>query len=154
MQGQAWDAMLRRIPKKYHEGIIFATMTGAEIVLQTIVSVDDNYLILKGRPSGTNDNGKLMILPLKQINYLSFPKKISDEEISAMFSADANFAEIAEDEKEIGESQNGTGHNEDETSASQASQEAQEKEKKSQPSKTVMLAKLRERLQMDSHKSL
>jgi hypothetical protein len=95
MQDLAWIALLHRIPAAYHSGLILATASGADVVVQSIVRLEDDFLIFRGRPAGTSDAGKLMILPYGQINYVLYPGRLNDQQILAMFGErDSDFAAV------------------------------------------------------------
>src|SRR2546423_15691455 len=81
MQGAAWIGLLRRIPTTLHDSLILMTTTGFEIVLQRLIRLDREYLGALGRLSGSTDQPKLLIIPYAQMTYLSFSKKMTDEQI-------------------------------------------------------------------------
>jgi hypothetical protein len=85
MPENIWVDLLRRIPAAFHDGLVLATVTGADLVMQGIIRLDENFLILRGRPAGTSDAGKLMVLPYHQINYLFFPGRLTEPQMQAMF---------------------------------------------------------------------
>lgn len=85
MQEQFWIALLRRIPAAFHDGLILATATGADVVLQGIVRLEEACIILRGRPAGTNEAGRIIVLPYEQINYISLPGRPNDQQVQAIF---------------------------------------------------------------------
>lgn len=93
MQEQAWIEMLRRIPVPFHDGLVLSTATGVDVVMQTIVRIEDKFLILRGRPAGTNETGKIIIIPFSQIIYLALPGKPTEKQVQGIFGdLDFSFA--------------------------------------------------------------
>lgn len=154
MQEQAWELILRRIPTQYHEGITLSTVNGSEIVVQAFIRVEEEFIILRGRPAGTSDAGKIIILPFPQINYLAFQKKLTEQEVMGIFGdMDTNFANLQGVAAVEGDSSGETGEEalaaENETADAES---APASLKNGQPSKSILLAKLRARLAGDSSK--
>jgi hypothetical protein len=81
MQGTAWIGLFRRIPESLHNCLYLMTTTGAEIVLQRLIRLDRDYLVALGRLSGTTDQAKVVIIPFDQMTYLSFGKAMTEEEV-------------------------------------------------------------------------
>ncbi len=67
MQGSAWIALFRRIPPNLHDGLMLTLTTGAEIVVQRFVMLEPDYAILCGRMAGTQDNGRIVLLPYSNL---------------------------------------------------------------------------------------
>jgi hypothetical protein len=81
MQGTAWIGLLRQIPASLQDCLIVMTTTGAEIVLQKLMRLERDFLVALGRLSGSTDQPKVLVLPYDQMTYLSFSKKLTDEEL-------------------------------------------------------------------------
>ncbi len=81
MLGPSWIALLRRIPASQHDSLILMSTTGAEIVLQRIIRLDREFLVALARPAGTTDQPKVMVVPYDQLTYLSINKKLTDSEV-------------------------------------------------------------------------
>jgi hypothetical protein len=95
MQEQVWIDLLRRIPTVFHDGLMIATVTGADVMVQCIVRLEEHYLIFRGRPAGTSETGRMLILPYCQINYLYFPPRLNPRYAAALFGAeDTSFAAL------------------------------------------------------------
>jgi hypothetical protein len=84
MQGAAWISLFRRIPASHHDSMVLMTSTGAEIVLRRILRLERDLLVCQGRMAGSTDQGKLLIIPYDEIAYMSFSKKMTDGEIQAV----------------------------------------------------------------------
>src|SRR5438093_8405671 len=67
MQGSSWIALFERIPTKYHDAIALNLVTGAEIMMQSLLRLENDYAIMRGRMAGSTDAGKVLILPYDHI---------------------------------------------------------------------------------------
>jgi hypothetical protein len=154
MQSASWIALLRRIPANLHDGMILSLTTGSEVVVQRFVKLDADVAILRGRMAGTQDNGRLVILPYNNFIAINFTRRLSDEEVEAIFgkntqafaagmalsaaSSGENEATEATKATENGANDAATGNDNADGSSVPA--------KPAMPSKTILIAKLRARL--------
>jgi hypothetical protein len=148
MQAGSWIALLRRIPASQHDNLMVVTATGTELMVQKIVRLEEEFLIIRGRHSGSTDQGRVMMIPYTQLNYLAFQKALLEKEIQAIFgnlAGESEFAQIAglteaaAEEPVLAE----IADDDDEEAAAPAPQASS---KPKPPSKSVLLARLRERL--------
>jgi hypothetical protein len=80
-----WLQVLQRIPADYYDSLAVITVTGAELVVQQIFKVERDFMIVRARTSGTGDLGRTVILAFSQIDFLAFNKKMGEEEVLQMF---------------------------------------------------------------------
>jgi hypothetical protein len=85
MLGLSWIQLIRRIPVDYHDKLAIVTVTGLELVVQSIVRLENEYMVLRGRMAGTNDAGRVLIVPYDQMTFLGFNKRMMDPEIQGIF---------------------------------------------------------------------
>ncbi|MBI3411207.1 MAG: hypothetical protein HY040_22970 [Planctomycetes bacterium] len=85
MHGPSWIALLRRIPVQYHDSLAFSLVTGGEIVVQTLLRLEREFLIMRGRMAGSTDVGRVVILPYSQIITLAFQRRMAEPEVQAIF---------------------------------------------------------------------
>ncbi len=153
MQENTWEALLRRIPAAYHDGLTLATVSGAEIVLQQILRIENQLLIVRGRNAGSSDQGKILIIPFPQINFISFKKRLSDAEVEGIFGErEAGFAAALEVLPTADEKEAPPAEPEEAPAASEIITAPPPPAPPTNPtkvSKSVLLAKLRARLQGD-----
>ena len=95
MQSEAWAELLRLIPPALRENLSLTTSTGAEIALQNIVRADRDYLVIRGRVTGTTDGHGLFIIPFDRLSHLSFPKSVNEAEVRALFEQTGQVPAIA-----------------------------------------------------------
>ena len=145
---EAWISMFRRIPANLHDTLSLGLSTGAELIVQKIVKLEPDFLILRGRVSGTQDLARVVLIPYSQLTFVSITRLLKDPEVDAIFGkgapppitdlpplaagADAASAEAALTETPL------------ETTIEEVAAETPKKPE--QVSKTVLLAKLRERM--------
>src|SRR5262249_44881202 len=87
MQASAWLTIVQKIPRSQHDNLVLMTTTGLEIVIQGILRVEPEFLVLRGRMSGTPDTGRILFMPFDQITYLGFHKRITEAEVNAIFDS-------------------------------------------------------------------
>jgi hypothetical protein len=147
MQGEAWVHLFQRVPTAYHEGLYLVTMTGAEIIVSSVVTLEDDYVVLRGRSSGSTDAGRVFLMPYDQIDYAGFTQRMTEPEVKAIFGDGpppvggpalpaADEAVLAADPLPA--------------PAAAAPAAAEQMPKKPQLSKSILLARLRSRLGQDS----
>jgi hypothetical protein len=150
MQSASWIALLRRIPANLHDGLVLTLTTGGEVVVQRFVKLDADVAILRGRMAGTQDNGRLVVLPYSNLIAINFTRRISDAEIETIFgkNTQAFAASISLSAPATTESESAGGNDvaahEDGDNANADAVNAPAKP--AMPSKTILIAKLRARL--------
>jgi hypothetical protein len=170
MQGPSWIALIRRIPASQHDCLIVMTTTGAEVVIQKVIRLDRDFLVCLARLSGSTEQGKLMVIPYDQLTYLSFNKKMTDQEIEAVVGKPGVAVQLVETAPEAVSEAVQEGLTEPLTFPTGAASEpgavtpqpvqqvdptaapAKPGPKAAPPSKTMLLARLRQRLANDMAK--
>lgn len=151
MQGTTWISFFRRVPVNLHDCMAITMTTGAEIVLQSVVKLDVDFAILRGRMAGTTDGARVTIIPYNMMVSVAFNRRMTDAEVQKVFGAGGPMAAAME-----------LGTAGGEAAASEAAPEATPPEPEPapppapppvkppvggpMPSKTMLLAKLRARL--------
>jgi hypothetical protein len=85
MKAPVWIALFQRIPASYHDCLAVKLASGAEVVLQTILSLEEEYMVVRGRTSGSTEEGRVFLVPYDQMQYLGFNRKMSEEEVRGLF---------------------------------------------------------------------
>jgi hypothetical protein len=96
MQNATWVHLLRKVPAAMRQRLTVITNVGAEISIQDLVQMTDEYLVLRGRLAGTNDTGRLFLVPYSEITYVSSIIEMREEAIRAMFSGNGSAAATEE----------------------------------------------------------
>jgi hypothetical protein len=85
MQGPSWIALFERIPAKLQDSLALTLVTGAEILMQSVLRLESDFAIIRGRMSGSTDAGRVLILPYDQIVNLAFTKRMLVADVQAVF---------------------------------------------------------------------
>ena len=167
MLGPSWIALFERIPASLHDSLALTLVTGAEIIMQSVLKLESDFAIIRGRMSGSTDAGRVLILPYNQIVNLAFTKRMLVPDVQAVFGQTLESAATSrESERSEGEAVETPAENAPEDAAEAADppskgvavemRTAQCKPppapasaaagKSQPPSKSILLARLRARL--------
>lgn len=156
MQGSGWIDLFKQIPSNLHDSIGLGLSTGIEIVVQQLLRLDDEFMVLRGRTAGSNEGGRIIILPYGHLVSIAFNRRMMATEVEQIFGP-SQFAAPTKTEDDDGDVEALP-----EQAAEQAAPEpAPSSSSKKTPvpngakkpgdpqkiSRTVLLARLRERLQ-------
>jgi hypothetical protein len=95
MQSADWIDLFRRIPPSQHDCLMLTTTIGTEIVLQRLIRLEQDFLIAQGRMAGSTDQGKMLMLPYDKLTYIAFNKKMTDAEMHQVLGSSTASAEFA-----------------------------------------------------------
>ena len=84
MQGTAWIKLLQTVPPAQHDNLLLVTNIGTEVAIQSILGLEEECLVVRGRMAGT-DFGRVLFVPYDQINYMGFQKFIKEADFRVMF---------------------------------------------------------------------
>jgi hypothetical protein len=85
MDPGVWAAVLRHIPAEQHNLFTVVTTGGVEISLASILRVEDEFAVVKGRLSGSQDAGRVFFVPYKNFEYFGYTAPVKDEDYLALF---------------------------------------------------------------------
>jgi hypothetical protein len=85
MQGHVWYRLLRHVPAEHHHQLMLVTVAGTEIAFQSILRIEEEFLVIKGRLAGSQDAGRVFFMPFRSIDYLGFQNAMREEEFEALF---------------------------------------------------------------------
>jgi hypothetical protein len=161
MQAPSWITLFERIPATLHDCLVLTLATGAEIMMQSVLRLESDYAIIRGRMAGSTDAGRVIVLPFDQIVNLAFAKRMLEPEVQAVFgdlltgAAEPNSATGEEEEVEaqeitdVEECVDGPSQGPPtpmNTKLPQPKESVPAKNKPVAPSKSILLARLRARL--------
>ncbi|MBI2806194.1 MAG: hypothetical protein HYX68_14530 [Planctomycetes bacterium] len=86
---EAWIAMFRRIPGNLHDCLALGMTTGAEIVVQKIVKLEPDFMMIRGRLAGTQDSGRVVLIPYSQLTFVALQTALKDSDVEAIFGKGA-----------------------------------------------------------------
>jgi hypothetical protein len=85
MHGPSWIELFHRIPARLHDTLALTLVTGAEIMMQSLLRLENEFAILRGRMAGSTDAARVIVLPYHQIVNLAFTKRMLEPEVEAVF---------------------------------------------------------------------
>lgn len=85
----AWIGIFRRIPDSLHDVLALGLTTGAEIIVQKIIRLDPEFMMIRGRLSGTQDTGRIVMIPYQQLTFVAIQRYLVDTEVEAIFGKGA-----------------------------------------------------------------
>jgi hypothetical protein len=86
MNSSTWVDLIKRIPEAQHDNLVAVSCTGAEIMVQKILVLQNEFMIFRGRPAGSTEAPRILLMPFEQVNHLAFNKPLPEGEIKTMFS--------------------------------------------------------------------
>ena len=85
MQGSGWIGLFKQIPSNLHDALALGLSTGIEIVVQQLLRLDDEFMVLRGRTAGSNDGGRIIILPYGHLVSIAFNRRMMATEVEQIF---------------------------------------------------------------------
>jgi len=86
---EAWITMFRRIPASLHDGLSLCLVSGVEIVVQKFMKLEADFAIIRGRVSGTQETGRIVLIPYSQMAVATLAQSLKDPEVEAVFGKGA-----------------------------------------------------------------
>src|SRR3954471_7545834 len=87
MQNSAWVALLRHIPAEQHNQFMLVTVSGTEIAVQSLLRIEQEFVALKGRLSGSQDAGRVFFIPYANLDYFGTSQPIKEAEFNETFGS-------------------------------------------------------------------
>lgn len=86
MHQSGWIEIIRTIPTEMHTGLAVLMQNGAEINIQTVVRMEEQFLVVRGRTAGSMDGGLTFFLPYDQISTLICYKPVKEDVVNGWFN--------------------------------------------------------------------
>ncbi|HZZ77022.1 MAG TPA: hypothetical protein VFE62_00805 [Gemmataceae bacterium] len=86
---EVWISMFRRIPASLIDGLSLTLRSGVEIVIQNLLKLEPDFMILRGRMTGTQEGGKILLIPYQEMTVILLGKSLKDPEVEAVFGKGA-----------------------------------------------------------------
>lgn len=80
-----WRNVFERIPEDMRGSIAVVTLTGAELVIQQVYKLERDFMVVRARTAGTMDVGRIIVIAYGQIDYLGFNNKMGEEDVGRLF---------------------------------------------------------------------
>lgn len=85
MRNQTWVVLVKYLSPEVQPRLMLVTVGGQEISMQSILRIEQDFMVVKGRLSGSQDAGRVFFVPYAQIDYLGFQNPVKDEEFNEIF---------------------------------------------------------------------
>jgi hypothetical protein len=85
MHASGWIDLIRTVPADLHTSFAVLMQNGAEINIQNIVRMEEQFLVCRGRTAGSTDGGMIFFLPYDQIATMAIYKPTKAEVANAWF---------------------------------------------------------------------
>jgi len=85
MRHAVWEALLRHIPEDQQNQYMLVTASGTEIALQRFLRIEADFFIVKGRLAGSQEQGRVFVLPYDHIDYFGTSQPLKDTEFQERF---------------------------------------------------------------------
>ena len=85
MQSKTWIELFEHIPKAFRDGFGIATASGIEVNLESILRLEEEFMVFRGRLMGTTEAQRTFFLPYNQINLLIYQRLMKEEDVQAWF---------------------------------------------------------------------
>jgi len=86
MLAELWKSLLRRIPEQHIDNLMMMTAQGTEINVQTLLRMEEDFVVLRGRLAGSNDGGRIFILPYVHLEHMGFQKPLTEAQLQEVFN--------------------------------------------------------------------
>ncbi len=94
MQNASWITLLRLIPPQQFDNLVLTTASGVEINLQTLIRTEEEYVVFRGRLSGSTDTGRVFFVPYDQINFINFVKPVKEVEVNSFYDRGSQTSDV------------------------------------------------------------
>src|SRR5258708_4255044 len=80
-----WLQIVGRIGVENLDNVSLITVTGNELVIQSVFGPENDFMIGRARTAGTMDTGRCIVVPYSQLDFLAFNKPMSEETVAKVF---------------------------------------------------------------------
>ena len=78
--------LIKRVPELDHPKLVFVLTVGVSVNLDLIARVVKNYVVVRGREAGSNDEGRGFFIPYETIAMIKLEKLVRINEFRAMYN--------------------------------------------------------------------
>ena len=93
MRREDVQTLLSKIPPLDHTKVVLVLLSGASINMDFLFRMEKEYVVVRGREAGTNDEGRGFFVPYEQIAFLKIERLIRLNELREMYG-EALVAEV------------------------------------------------------------
>ena len=100
MTNSAWLQLLPNLPQSWKDSLVVKTINGTELSVQSIVRIDESFIVISGRVAGTTEQGKVYFVPIDRIETICIQRPPKEEEmqktLNELFGSPASLAQVIE----------------------------------------------------------
>ena len=78
--------LIKRVPEFDHPKLVFVLTIGVSVNLDMVARVEKNYIVVRGREAGSNDEGRGFFIPFETIALIKLEKLVRINEFRAMYN--------------------------------------------------------------------
>ena len=78
--------LIKRVPADDHPKLVFVLTVGVSVNLDMVARVEKNYIVIRGREAGSNDEGRGFFIPFETIALIKLEKLVRINEFRAMYN--------------------------------------------------------------------
>ena len=68
-------------PAHHYDNLVVTTSSALEINMQALLRTEEEYMVCRGRLSGSTDTGRIFFVPYDRIDFIHFLNPIKEAEI-------------------------------------------------------------------------
>ncbi|NBR07777.1 MAG: hypothetical protein EBT92_18720 [Planctomycetes bacterium] len=100
MTTSAWLQLLPNLPPAWKDSLVVKTINGTELSVQSIVRIDELFVVIRGRVAGTTEQGQVYFVPIDRIETICIQKPPREEEmqktLNEMFGSSVSLPPVIE----------------------------------------------------------
>lgn len=85
MQAKTWMQLIEKVPPHLRDGLGLITASGVEINITSVMRMEEEFFVIRGRLMGSTDANHTFFVPYDQINCVIFQRMLKEPEIMAWF---------------------------------------------------------------------
>jgi hypothetical protein len=87
MTNLQWIALLQQFPSHMVNQLVLLMITGQELVVESFIRFEPEYLVMRGRFGGNTDEGRGFFLPYSQLVTVRIERTVTINEIQDIFNS-------------------------------------------------------------------
>jgi hypothetical protein len=77
--------LIQKLPREDHSKLMLVLHNGIGITVDTLFRTEPEYLVIRGREAGTNDDNRAFFLPYGEIAYLKLERSVRLTELQRLY---------------------------------------------------------------------
>ncbi|MEI7855788.1 MAG: hypothetical protein WCJ06_18935 [Planctomycetota bacterium] len=86
MTTSAWLQLLPNLPQSWKESLVVKTISGTELSVQSIVRIDEQFVVIRGRVAGTTEQGQVYFVPTDRIETICIQRPPKEDEMQKVLN--------------------------------------------------------------------